>query len=142
MNQTNSTSHANPEPAGRFPQVQGEVCIANISPSERRRRLIGGIIPFVLAIAILAGLMWAGVDRFWRLPLFLLFWGSTIGFFQWNDKTCVGLARTGTRKLTDQAEQIEDPAELAQVQRQARRVNIKAFVAAIPLTFIVLVLPS
>jgi hypothetical protein len=38
-------------------------------------------------------------------------------------------------------EQIEDPAELAQVRRQARRVQIKALLAAIPLTLIALALP-
>jgi hypothetical protein len=65
----------------------GEVCIANISPRERRRRLVGGVIQFGIALAILAVLMVAGVDRWWRLPLLLLFWGAAVGFFQWRDKT-------------------------------------------------------
>jgi len=38
-------------------------------------------------------------------------------------------------------EKIEDAAELAQVRRQARRVQLKAFLAAIPLTLIALALP-
>jgi hypothetical protein len=38
-------------------------------------------------------------------------------------------------------EKITDPAELAQVRKQARKVNIKSLVAAIPLTLILLVLP-
>jgi hypothetical protein len=38
-------------------------------------------------------------------------------------------------------EKIEDPAELAQVRRQARRVNIKSILAAIPLTLLALILP-
>ena len=64
-----------------------EVCIANISPRERLRRLIGGIIPFVLALAILAWQVSVGIDRLWRLPLFLLFVAAATGFFQWRDKT-------------------------------------------------------
>jgi hypothetical protein len=44
--------------------------------------------------------------------------------------------------LGDTAEQIEDPAELAQVQRQARRVRLKAFLLAILLTLVALALPS
>jgi len=36
---------------------------------------------------------------------------------------------------------IKDPDELAQVRRQARRVQLKAFLAAIPLTLIALALP-
>jgi len=53
----------------------------------------------------------------------------------------VGLASRGSRQLTDEIEKIEDEAELAQVRRQARRVTIKAFLAAIPLTLIALALP-
>ncbi len=43
--------------------------------------------------------------------------------------------------MQDQVEQIEDAAELAQVRRQARRVQIKALMAAIPLTLLALLLP-
>jgi hypothetical protein len=54
----------------------------------------------------------------------------------------VGLAARGSRQLGDQVEKIEDPSELAQVRRQARRVQLKAFLVAIPLTLIALVLPA
>jgi hypothetical protein len=64
-----------------------EVCIPNISPRERRKRLAGGVIMFVISLAILAVLMATGVDRWWRLALLPLFWGAAVGFFQWRDKT-------------------------------------------------------
>ena len=64
-----------------------QVCIANISRRERRKRLMSGVVQFAAAIAILAALVVTGVDRWWRLPLFLLFAGATAGFFQWRDKT-------------------------------------------------------
>jgi hypothetical protein len=54
----------------------------------------------------------------------------------------VGLASRGSRNLTDKIEKIGDQAELAQVRRQARKVSIKAFLAAIALTLIALALPS
>jgi len=54
----------------------------------------------------------------------------------------VGLASRGSRQLSDEIEKIEDEAELAQVRRQARKVNIKAFQAAILLTLVALVLPN
>jgi hypothetical protein len=54
----------------------------------------------------------------------------------------VGLASRSSRNLTDKIEKIEDEAELAQVRRQARKVNIKSFVAAIVLTLIALALPK
>jgi hypothetical protein len=43
--------------------------------------------------------------------------------------------------LGDQREKIEDPAELAQVRKQARRVQLKSLLAALPLTLIALALP-
>ncbi|HKG55205.1 MAG TPA: hypothetical protein VKB04_13165 [Anaerolineales bacterium] len=65
----------------------GETCIANISPLERQKRLRFGITQFVIALVILGIMLAFGVDRLWRLPLFFLFWASTIGYFQARDKT-------------------------------------------------------
>lgn len=65
----------------------GEVCIANISPRERLKRLIGGVIPFALALGILTWQISTNADRLWRLPLFILFAAAAFGFFQWRDKT-------------------------------------------------------
>lgn len=65
----------------------GEACIVNISPQERLKRLIGGVIPFVLALAILTWQISTDVNRLWRLPLFILFVAAASGFFQWRDKT-------------------------------------------------------
>ena len=64
-----------------------KVCIPNISTSERRRRLVAGVVELAVALAVLAVLMAFGVDRWWRLPLFLLFAGAASGFFQWRDHT-------------------------------------------------------
>jgi hypothetical protein len=122
-------------------QQVGEVCIANINTAERRKRLAFGLITFAISLAVLAVLMATGANRLWRLPLLLLFWGAASGFFQWRDKTCVGLARLNSRKIGEKMEKIDDAAELAQVQRQARRVQLKAFLAAVPLTVIALALP-
>lgn len=121
--------------------VEGETCIANISPRERQRRLRMGIIEFVVAIVILAVLMGLGLSPLWRLPLFFLFAAATVGYFQWHDKTCVAHARLGTQKLTDKMEKVEDQAQLAQMRRQARKVMIKAMLVAIPLTLLAFLLP-
>jgi hypothetical protein len=76
---------AGPTPEGEL--ESGEVCIANISPHERRRRLAAGVIQSVVGLAILAALIATGAGRWWRLPLVLVFWGAAAGFFQWRDKT-------------------------------------------------------
>jgi hypothetical protein len=122
-------------------QEQGEVCIANISPSERRKRLRFGIIEFAVALTILAVLMITGVSHLWRLGLFVLFAAAATGYFQWHDKTCVALAAKGTRKTTDHDEKIEDASELAQVMRQSRRVMLKATLTGVLLTAMVVLMP-
>jgi hypothetical protein len=54
----------------------------------------------------------------------------------------VGLSARGSRQLGDEVEKIEDAAELAQVRKQASKVQLKSLLAAIPLTLIVLALPA
>ena len=68
-------------------EVGEEVCIANISPLQRQKRLRFGIIQFAIALAILGVMLAFGVDRLWRLPLLFLFWASAVGYFQARDKT-------------------------------------------------------
>jgi hypothetical protein len=68
-------------------QETKEVCIANISPLERQKRLTFGITQFVIALVVLVLILALGVDRLWRLPLLFLFWASAIGYFQARDKT-------------------------------------------------------
>lgn len=65
----------------------GEVCIPNISTRERRKRLAGGAIMLIIALAVLAVLMAIGASVWWRLILLPLFWAAAAGFFQWQDKT-------------------------------------------------------
>lgn len=67
--------------------TSGEICIPNISTRERRKRLTGGAITFIITLALLAVLMAIGASPWWRLVLFPLFAGATVGFFQWRDKT-------------------------------------------------------
>lgn len=65
----------------------GEICIANIGPRERRKRLLGGVAAFVGGLIVLAALMVLGWERWWRLALLMPFWGAASGFFQWREKT-------------------------------------------------------
>jgi hypothetical protein len=64
-----------------------EVCIANISPAERRKRLRFGVIQFVISLVILAILLIAGVDKAWRFALIIPFGAAAASYFQWRDKT-------------------------------------------------------
>jgi hypothetical protein len=91
MNLTRYLALAQTPPGSSTPAPEADsahqTCIANISPAERRKRLIGGVIPLALALGILAWMLSAHVERLWRLPLFLLFEAAAAGYFQWRDKT-------------------------------------------------------
>ncbi len=80
-----SSQETGPFPTGD--SESGEVCIANISTRERRKRLASGVIMFAIALLLLVALMATGASRWWRLVLFLPFAGAATGFFQWRDKT-------------------------------------------------------
>jgi len=64
-----------------------DACIPNISPIERQKRMNFGIIQLVITFAILAAMLYLGVDKFWRLPLFFLFSAGAVSIFQALDKT-------------------------------------------------------
>ena len=62
-------------------------CVPNISLAERRKRLVAGVVPFVVGLASLGALVLSGADRWWRLPLLLVFWAAAVGYYQWNEAT-------------------------------------------------------
>jgi hypothetical protein len=54
----------------------------------------------------------------------------------------VSLAARGLRDLDGGREAITDPAELAQVRRQARTVHVKSFLLAAALVALALLIPA
>jgi hypothetical protein len=67
--------------------AEGSVCIPIINSFERRQRLNFGIVMFGVALGVLGVLAGTHVDRRWRIAVFPLFLGATVGYFQWRDKT-------------------------------------------------------
>jgi hypothetical protein len=65
----------------------GEVCIANISPFERKKRMQFGMVQLTMGLVILAVLLALDVNPLWRLPLMFLFAAAAAGYFQAKDKT-------------------------------------------------------
>ena len=72
---------------GPMTETQSQVCIPNIDTAGRRQRLIAGVVELVVGLGILGWLLAAHADPLWRLPLFLVFSGAAVGFFQWQDRT-------------------------------------------------------
>jgi len=65
----------------------GEVCIANISPLERKKRLMFGISQLITTLVVLVILIFLHINPLWRLPLLFMFWAAAVGYFQARDKT-------------------------------------------------------
>jgi hypothetical protein len=65
----------------------GEVCIANISPLERKKRLRYGVRQLIFTLAILGIMILLHLNPLWRLLLLFPFWAASIGYFQARDKT-------------------------------------------------------
>lgn len=76
-----------PHTSGPQPHEMGEVCIANISPYERRKRLMFAIRQFAVTLILLGVLILLELNPLWRLPLFFLLSASTVSYFQSRDKT-------------------------------------------------------
>ena len=111
--------------------VIGEVCIPNIGPKERQKRLIGGAMSFITGVALFVAIqafslpLWANL---FTLPLFFF---AGIGFFQWNDKTCIKLVREGVMNLDDGDKPVTDAEIKAALQHQAKQVQIKSLIAGV-----------
>jgi hypothetical protein len=63
------------------------VCIANIGPRERRKRMRFGVVLLVAGAGLAALLVGLQADRLWRLLLFLPFWAGAVGVLQAREKT-------------------------------------------------------
>ena len=68
-------------------RAREEVCIANISTDERRKRLLFGLVSLLAGLALLVLMIALGWHRLYRLALLPLFLGATYGYFQWREKT-------------------------------------------------------
>ena len=118
------------------------ICIPNIGPRERQRRMVGGVIFLVVAACTAGCLLWFGVPRLWRVVVFVPVWAAAVGFFQVHAKTCVALAARGLRNMDAGDEAIADPRELDQVRMQSRRVHVKALLGAALVTALIVLLPA
>ncbi|MBD3218841.1 MAG: hypothetical protein GF310_11220 [candidate division Zixibacteria bacterium] len=63
------------------------MAVENIGPKESRKRLAFGIGMFIITVFLLIITIAIDLSRWWRLFLFIPFMMSTVGFFQYKEKT-------------------------------------------------------
>lgn len=64
-----------------------EVCVPNIGPRERRKRLWAGAVYLGITLAAFVIMMSSHTPRGYRLLLVLPLWGAGAGLFQYLEKT-------------------------------------------------------
>ncbi|MCI0551393.1 MAG: hypothetical protein L0287_10585 [Anaerolineae bacterium] len=74
-------------PSSHEDEEGGQVCIPNISPKERKKRVQFAIRYFLFTLVVLGALLAFDVNPLWRLPLFFMFSAATTSYIQALDKT-------------------------------------------------------
>jgi hypothetical protein len=74
-----------PEPEGGEPA--GGYCVDNIGPKGRALRWRFGWLAFCFGLALAAGLVLAGAERWWRLAVYLPFSVAGVNWRQALEKT-------------------------------------------------------
>ena len=123
------------------PEEPALVC-SNIGPRERRKRLYVGIAAEVMALAVLATvkiLKLSGWTAAITLPFFI---AAGIGFFQWLEKTCIANVYLGVTNMDDGNVAVTDEAVKHTLAKQARQVQIKAFVSAFAQTGVAILIAA
>jgi len=67
--------------------IEGEVCLPNIGPGERRKRLRFGLAALAVGLVLAGVLVVLGLPPLLRLVLFPIFWVAGSGIFQSREKT-------------------------------------------------------
>lgn len=67
--------------------VNGDICIDNIGPLERKRRARFGFMTLGFGMGLAAGMIVMGFEWYWRLGLYIIFAPAMIGFFQARERT-------------------------------------------------------
>ena len=64
-----------------------QVCLVNIGPQERAKRLRFGVVALAVGLLATAALVASGAGLGWRGLLFLPFFAAGLGYFQAKRKT-------------------------------------------------------
>ncbi|OYR44327.1 hypothetical protein [Halorubrum sp. Ea8] len=105
-------------------EYQPGVC--NIGPAQQRRRLLLGVVSFLLAITLVAAVVAVGWPRWTLLAAVFPLYGAAMGYFQYRERFCVGFAGIGVFDVGDGTNQVLDEAALAADRKRAVRLNAKS----------------
>jgi hypothetical protein len=115
-----------------------DVCIPNIGPRERKKRLALGLAALTLGLLLASAMLWLDVSRVWRLAIFLPALMAALGVRQATAQTCVRLSAMGVRNLDSGNQRVTDSVESDAIRRQAAIVNRDSvlFAAGVTVLFV------
>ncbi|MFC5278016.1 hypothetical protein ACFPM1_04450 [Halorubrum rubrum] len=105
-------------------EYQPGVC--NIGPTQRRRRLLLGVVSLLSAVALVAAILAVDWPRWTLLSTIFPLYGAAMGYFQHRERFCVGFAGVGVFDVGEGTERIDDPEALAADRKRAVRLNVKS----------------
>jgi predicted nucleic acid-binding Zn ribbon protein len=118
--------------------------VCNINPNEVKKRRNVGHIGLVILVVLLVVFLVLNISRYIRIILFLPAFISAIGYLQAKNKFCVGYGGAGQQHAdTDSALAVkvtEVPA-LSADKKRSRQLNLQAFIAALVITVITILIP-
>jgi hypothetical protein len=115
-------------------------CPINLGPKQKRRRLVLGIVSFLLAAGAAVFFVYHDAPPLFRLLVFPLFFLSMLGFFQAKNRTCVVYAVQGVRDLGTGTEKVTNGAEAHGLRLLAQKILVQAFFFALLMTAITLLI--
>jgi len=110
-------------------EYQPGVC--NIGPAQQRRRLLLGVVSFLLSIGLVAAVVAVGWPRWTLLAAVFPLYGAAMGYFQYRERFCVGFAGIGVFDVGDGTNQVLDEAALAADRKRAVRLNAKSLAVGV-----------
>ena len=115
--------------------------LANIGPREIDKRTIFGITTIALGLMALAILYYTHSERAWRVFLFPLFFGGTLGILQARQKLCVVLADKGVRNMDGGEQQVTNPTEADRFRKRASKILLSSLISAFAATLFCYLIP-
>jgi hypothetical protein len=116
--------------------------VCNIGPGEINRRRNLGWVCLLIAILLLAVLIWVGANPWWRLFIFFPATMSASGFLQAYFHFCSGFARKGIFNFSEPGKfnQVADPASKAKDSKRGSQITLYAALIGITIAIIVVLI--
>lgn len=105
--------------------------ICNINPAEIKKRQLAGHMGLVASILFVTLALFAGLDWYVRLLIFIPAFVAATGYLQAKNKFCVGYAGAGKQHADDGSiESITSDTALQADKRKAQTINAQSTLVA------------